>query len=927
MRADEILRRYAEGEKNFCRVNLKGQSFKGKNLSGADFTRADIRGADFTNAILIGTSFRRAKAGLQRRGVIGLVIASLMLSALSGIVATLMGWFAGNTLIVGQFSPFLSNLIILITLIAVHFFIIRKGLVAGMLTALAVAVPGTVVYVWGTYVSVKPWADPIGRVAVAITWVTAGTVFEAAFSAVFGAAFSATLGVDWCAIFGAAFGAATAVPALVWLGTVVELSEGSQFRSLAVAVTGALVGGYISWQVLTGENKNVFVRRIALAFAATGGTSFRGSNLTNADFTRATLKSTNLSNANLNHTRWTQAKRVDQARVSGTILINLAVQKLAITGKGEGKSFAGLNLRGANLVGAKLRGADLTDVDLGGATLQGACLEGANLTKTQALGTNFDGAKLTGACLESWNIDSTTQLNGAICDYVYLQNDSQERRPSSGEFAPEDFAKLFQEVLSTVDLILRNGVDWKAFTNSFKKLQVENEGIELSVRSIENKGDGVIVVKVNVPAGVNKAKLHSDLTQSYEFELKALEERYQEKLKSKDEQIAIIRQHQADQQEVLKMLISRRSDDVMEGKLVLLEVEEGDFKQGFPVTLRIAPEGTHPFAVVRGRLPPAPEILEHYSQWQSVYRRSMAAYLRIKVSAAQVTNFSNTEFINDCNESAEVLRETLNSWLNSESFRPIRERLLEKLTTSESIRAILLTDNPQLRRLPWHLWDFFERYFKAEIALSTPVYERVEKLVSPGAKVRILVILGNSTGIAIQEDRKIFEQLPDAEVNFLVEPQRGELDNELWSQPWDILFFAGHSSSYADGKDGQIYINQTDSLTIAQLKYALRQAISQSLKLAIFNSCDGLGLAGRLADLQIPQIIVMREPVPDRVAQEFLKNFLEAFAGGKSLYLSVREAREKLQWLENEFPCATWLPVICQNPAEVPKIWQEFRGV
>jgi CHASE2 domain-containing sensor protein len=71
-------------------------------------------------------------------------------------------------------------------------------------------------------------------------------------------------------------------------------------------------------------------------------------------------------------------------------------------------------------------------------------------------------------------------------------------------------------------------------------------------------------------------------------------------------------------------------------------------------------------------------------------------------------------------------------------------------------------------------------------------------------------------------------------------------------------------------------------------------------------------------------MIVMREPVPDRVAQEFLKHLLSAFAGGKPLYLSVREARERLQGLEDHFPCATWLPVICQNSAEVPPTWQDL---
>jgi CHASE2 domain-containing sensor protein len=88
-----------------------------------------------------------------------------------------------------------------------------------------------------------------------------------------------------------------------------------------------------------------------------------------------------------------------------------------------------------------------------------------------------------------------------------------------------------------------------------------------------------------------------------------------------------------------------------------------------------------------------------------------------------------------------------------------------------------------------------------------------------------------------------------------------------------------------------------------------------------------LGLAHDLADLHIGQVIVMRESVPDLVAQEFLRHFLAAFSGGESLYASVREARERLQGLEGEYPCATWLPVICQNPAEAPTSWQELSGV
>ena len=194
---------------------------------------------------------------------------------------------------------------------------------------------------------------------------------------------------------------------------------------------------------------------------------------------------------------------------------------------------------------------------MSGANLEGAWLERANLTKTQALNTNFNQAHLTGACLEAWNIDSTTQLDGAICDYVYLLNNQKERRPNSGEFALGEFTKLFEEVLNTVDLIFRNGIDWKAFVLSFNAVQAQNEGTELSLQSIENKGDGVVVARLNVSQDADKEKIHSDFMQSYELALKAVEERYKAELKAKDEHIEIYRQQSSDMQAIVSLLASR----------------------------------------------------------------------------------------------------------------------------------------------------------------------------------------------------------------------------------------------------------------------------------------------------------------------------------------------------------------------------------
>lgn len=901
---------------DFSGQNLQGRSFKGQNLTEANFNHADLRGVDFTNALLKGATFSHARSGLRYYWVIILLAFSLLLSVLSSHIFCRTGHISLKFM--ESESPILQSAIASALLVIFSIIIIRRGFaLALVLVVIAVA-------------DISLEAN-ITRVAIAVAGVETLMLAIAV-------AIGTTIAIAHGGIIPGILVVAGAIIANIDIhgeetlaGNIVEAAH----FSWGLAVT--FLGAYVAKQALAEDSKFAFIRLIAITLPAKLGTSFRNANLTDADFTKATLKSTDFRNANLTRTNFHLATNLDLARVSNTILIDREVRDLVVTHRGANQSYRGRNLKGANLAGADLRDADLTEADVSEATFEGAWLERVNLTKTQALTTNFKYSRLTGACLEAWNIDNTTQLDGAICDYVYLLNHQGERRPSSGEFATGEFTKLFQEVLNTVDLIFRNGIDGKAFASSWQKIQIENEGSELAIRSIENKGDGCVIVRVDIPANADKAKIHSNFIQHYDLALKALEEKYRAELNSKDEQITIYRQHQADYKELLVQLLASRPVNLREtqkeatsksvnSKLVILKVGQGKLTQGFPITLQIGAEGSFPSVECTGVLPSAPEIIQSYGKWQSLYRRGLRTGLRLEVIETKITNFSRKEFFEACHDSAENLKEDLNRWLKSESFRSIREQLLEKLTTSDLIRVIIQTEDSKLRHLPWHLWDFFERYPKSEFALSTPAYERIEKSTSTKAKVNVLAILGDSTGIDIHKDRILLEQLPDAAVTFLVEPNRQEINDQLWAQPWDILFFAGHSCSHAQDEIGQIFINKTDSLTIPQLKHGLKKAIAQGLTLAIFNSCDGLSLAVNLADLHIPQMIVMREPVPDQVAQAFLKNFLAAFASGKPFYYSVREAREKLQGLEDECPCATWLPVICQNPAEIPGTWQDFRN-
>ena len=373
-------------------------------------------------------------------------------------------------------------------------------------------------------------------------------------------------------------------------------------------------------------------------------------------------------------------------------------------------------------------------------------------------------------------------------------------------------------------------------------------------------------------------------------------------------------------------------DSLSMGKLIVLKLEGDLENQGFKVTLEIGHEDNsptterlalRPWIELSGYLPANPglaNLLQHH--WQKVYRRTNAPNRRLKPH--QIVYDRCPSYIQACRQSAEQLRDRTLNWLDADGFRPIDKCLREALDRHQPTRFLIRSDDPQIQKLPWHLWDLVERYPNAEVAFSSTAFQPhcLPRNCDRSPKVRILAILGHSANIDLNADRQFLEHLPNAETVFLVEPTHQHLNDQLWEQPWDILFFAGHSTT--EGEIGQIYINETESLTVGKLRYALRQAIDQGLKLAIFNSCDGLGLTRLLADLNIPQTIAMRELIPDRVAQTFLKHFLQAFSSGQPFYLAVREARERLQGLESQFPCASWLPVICQHPTARPLNWEDL---
>ncbi|NEQ37212.1 MAG: CHAT domain-containing protein [Okeania sp. SIO3I5] len=995
--------------------NYQGRSFKNRDLTNQDFSYADIRGADFTGANLTNANFNYALAGLTKSQVIRLFIITAILSITAGLAADVAVAVPIKFLVpksgeanhlgaaIFMFIEFVNIALLVATIrqqitetIKYLFYLFSLMILTfPILAALAMDEEKVDYYFrffgiseapdWVVWLSRQLGMFRGGSITESVTfWFNRqgdvspvmGTIVTLIISivAIFVLILTLSLAVVLAEIIvekwlGYIAIAGAGILAVITTGITTHNSDNGYedkmsylwmvvILAVSLSLTLILITRQIAKQILAEDEKNLFILRIAVGIGTLGGTCFKDANLTDADFSHAILKSTNFRFANTTRTFWRETKYLKFARVEATILEDIKVRELLITGWGKDQQYIEANLRGANLVSAELSNANLKLADLGEASLKAANLNNANLTEALAIGTNFTTAQMSGTCLEAWNIDHTTILDNIESKYIYLleepkpETDDRERRPSSGYFQEGDFTKLFIEVLNTVDLIFRNGVDAKAFMSSFQQVQVENQGIPMKIQGMENKGDGVVVIRIDVPPEIEKEKIHRDFMEFYDQNVKVLEEKYQKELAKTEKQITLYRQRteQTEYQIFLmnQILKTQNSTSVIaKEKLVTLNFEGGNFATGFPVIRANISLDSHPFPIsFSGKLPPNSEIPQLYQDWREKDRQLQELkkskdndLSRIKIKKNQKTNVSEKEIdkqeqkiINQIRELKKKWRSLLNNWLNTSGFYPIEKELRTKFNSSDKVRLIIQSEDALMQRIPWHLWSFFSDYQFAETAIGLPKANRVEKLNIAREKIRILAIFGDDKDINIEADKQYLENLSKevTETVSLVKPNRQELHQKLWDKKgWDIICFSGHSQSESNVSTGCFYLDLENQIkmTIEELENALTAAIKKGLQLAIFNSCDGLGLARQLAQLHIPAIIVMREPVPDLVAQEFLKHFLQLFSSGESLSISVRQAREKLESLEDKFPAASWLPVICQNSAEIPPTWQSLYGI
>jgi hypothetical protein len=363
-------------------------------------------------------------------------------------------------------------------------------------------------------------------------------------------------------------------------------------------------------------------------------------------------------------------------------------------------------------------------------------------------------------------------------------------------------------------------------------------------------------------------------------------------------------------------------------KLITLNFS-GDFEKGFEITLR--DEGTNLSQEVAS-LSSNLILPEKYQAWRKNHLKNIDTPRGMPIDE----DYFDLE---TCKDSYSDLQNCFKSWLQEAGGERCRSFIREKLSSlkanEEQARIVIQTDNPKLGQLPWHEWEDY--LFKdiclgrAAIAVGPKTFQSPNSLASIQAqdKVRILSIIGQSDGLNTEVDHKILNEIvspEEADIQLKKPQTKKELLAHI-NQEWHIFFFAGHSASDDEGKVGQFYLNQ-ETVEIEDLKYAISNALEKGLQLMIFNSCNGIGLANQLAELHLPQSIVMRENIPDEVALSFLEAFFTAFVKEtKSLYSAMLEARLSLRDFEDKYPGIMSLPVIYQNSAVEQLSWNKLKNI
>ena len=280
-------------------------------------------------------------------------------------------------------------------------------------------------------------------------------------------------------------------------------------------------------------------------------------------------------------------------------------------------------------------------------------------------------------------------------------------------------------------------------------------------------------------------------------------------------------------------------------------------------------------------------------------------------------------------------------WLKSRELLELRSQIAQlaqaktAYNPSQNLNLSLTCEPLALARFPWETWEIlgeFGQRSDVRIIRSPANLRHSPTGKVRSGKMRILVILGDETGLSFKvetESLKSLDRLADVQfegwrVGESTVGLKERIALRLTEEAgWDILFFAGHSNeSVLTG--GELAIAPQTSIFLNEIKPQLLKAKDNGLQFAIFNSCKGLDLANTLIDLGLSQVAIMREPIHNSVAQEFLIQFIQHLVSHAknevhTVQDSVLAACEYLKLERNlTYPSSYCIPSFFCHPETVP---------
>ncbi|PSN16132.1 histidine kinase [filamentous cyanobacterium CCT1] len=339
------------------------------------------------------------------------------------------------------------------------------------------------------------------------------------------------------------------------------------------------------------------------------------------------------------------------------------------------------------------------------------------------------------------------------------------------------------------------------------------------------------------------------------------------------------------------------------------------------------------------QLPPIPLplptlVLGAYEQWQRAYLNFYRTFRGRVVGVGSLSEVDDRR-AQLVKAEADLLSE-FHQWLRSPKLSDLRGQIAQlakarslQITPEPASLTIFLTCHPiELERLPWEAWEIGQELgtVTAIRVARAPDQIRAQPVKAKRqGRNRVLVILGDDTGLDFKADREAVQGLGAiADIHFMGW-QPGQDSAALLTQVtaavtdprgWDLLLFAGHSNE-AMTSGGELAIAPNLALSVNELAPALAVAQQQGLQFALFNSCSGLDIAKSLIDFGFNQVAILREPIHNRVAQEFLVQFLRAMAQDKDVHEALIAASQALKLEKNlTFPSSALVPSLFCRPGQ-----------